>query len=58
MVYLDLNYRVDLQDADVRDLIASNIGGEVKTLLKYDQVSRHFWPSFCYIVFTSFWYTA
>jgi len=40
MPHSDLNYRVDLQDADVRDLLASDIGENVKTLLRYDQVRR------------------
>jgi hypothetical protein len=40
MLRSDLNYRVNLQDADVRGLLVSDIGDSVQTLLKYDQVSR------------------
>ncbi|KIM82825.1 hypothetical protein PILCRDRAFT_457561 [Piloderma croceum F 1598] len=35
-----LNYRVDLQDADVRGLLVSDIGDNVQTLLKYDQLKN------------------
>ena len=38
MSYSDLNYRVDLQDSDVRDLIASGISEKVEIMLKFDQV--------------------
>jgi hypothetical protein len=35
----DLNYRIDLADGDVRELLASSPGtGNIPLLLKYDQV--------------------
>lgn len=37
----DLNYRIDLPDTDVRQLIASDPrGSDIKVMLKYDQASR------------------
>jgi len=35
----DLNYRIDLADGDVRELLSSSPGtGNIPLLLKYDQV--------------------
>jgi hypothetical protein len=40
---VDLNYRINLPDADVRDILSSGSSEKLEALLKYDQVRVTLW---------------